>query len=1040
MKQFAAALYSNHVLANLLFILVLALGYMSFMAMPREQDPTINFNWIDITTVVPGMASADVETRVTDVLEDEIRTIADIKFVSSNSRDSFSSVLVRFEDIDEDEFDKRVIELRRNISNAEAELPDEAYSPVITEITTANAFPSATLVVTAEADDENLRRNAQIIKGDLEQIEGVNSVITTALQEPEFHIDFDPERLESIGISPTALADTVAVYFRDISAGSAQVGEQTWSVRLKGTGTDPQILRDLPLLGAGGEVRIGDVAQVTRTREPAQMLASLAGKPAVILGITKKESSNTLALVERLNDYIAQRNRTRDSSGVTVFLADDQTEVTRNALNIMQTNAVLGLFLVLLVTWAFLGWRIAFFTSIGIPFILAGTFWLLAAMEQTLNVSVLLGVVISLGMLVDDAVVVVEGIYYRLQRGMAPMKATLETLAEVVSPVTAAVLTTMAAFLPLMLLPGIVGKFMMVIPLVVTTALAISLIEAYYMLPSHLLTARLDFSNPGRVQRLREKVLHSIRVKYTRLLTRSLRYPVLMLSSVVLVFILSLFCAFAGQVNPGLFNHPVLKHFLVKTDFFASDPLRLFYISVEMPNGTPLQTTMDKVVEVEQKVQQHLRADETRSVVSYAGRMWSETAPFIGDHYGQILVTLKPKTQNMREVSEVIEAMRADVSATLGPAKLFFMEMAGGPPVSKPISIKIRGDNLEQLRAATRDIKTVLNDSGFAHDISDDDSPGLQEMVLSINSNNARRAGISPAEISRVMRLMVDGEIAASMRDRGETVDVRVRAAPREVSSIEQNLQISLPGADGSPVPLRSLVDIRYQTGLGNIRHYNFRRTITVESEIDNTKTDPLAANNTIRRIWSEELQARYPAVNLDFSGQLDDINESLDAMARLMLLGVLLMYLILGTQFRSYFQPLLILATIPMAFTGVVAGLLVTGNPLSLWTLYGVVALTGIAVNAAIVLISAANQRLRAGMSVLHATLYAARRRVIPILITSTTTVAGLFSLATGLGGHSLVWGPVATAIVWGLVVSTSLTLFVVPLLYRMFMARRPL
>ena len=608
---------------------------------------------------------------------------------------------------------------------------------------------------------------------------------------------------------------------------------------------------------------------------------------------------------------------------------------------------------------------------------------------------------------------------------------------EVAAPVTAAVLTTMAAFLPLMLLPGIVGKFMMVIPLVVTTALAISLIEAYYMLPSHLLTARFDFANPGRIQRFRQNALHTIRIKYTKALTRSLRYPKLMLSSVILLFILSLFSAFAGQANPGLFNQPVLKHFLVKTDFFASDPLRLFYVSIEMPNGTPLDETMRKVVQIEQKVQQHLQPVETRSVVSYAGRMWTDTAPFIGDHYGQILVTLNPKTPAMREVSAVVDAMRDDVTSTLGPSKLFFLEMAGGPPVSKPISVKVRGDNVEQLRAATAEIKTLLGESGFAYDITDDDSPGLQEMVLRINSSNARRAGISPSEISRVMRLMIDGDIVASMRDRGETVDVRVRATPRDVTNIEQNLQVSLAGQDGSLVPLSTLVDISYETGLGNIRHYDFRRTITVESEIDNTQTDAIAANNYIEETWQRDLQARYPGVNLDFSGQLDDINESLNSMGRLMLFGVLLMYLILGTQFRSYFQPLLILATIPMAFTGVVAGLLVTGNPLSLWTLYGVVALTGIAVNSAIVLISAANQRLVAGMSVLHATLYAARRRVIPILITSTTTVAGLFSLATGLGGKSLVWGPVATAIVWGLVVSTVLTLFVVPLLYRMFMVR---
>ncbi len=1009
------------------------------MQMPREQDPSINFNWIDITTVAPGMAAADVENRVTDILEDEIQSISDIKFVSSNSRESFSSVLVRFDDIREKTFDKRLAELRRNIRNAEADLPDEVLSPIITEITTANAFPSATIVVTGKADDENLRRNAESIKGDLEQIKGVDRILQTALQNPELHVEFDPARLESIGISPVDIADTVSVYFRDISAGTTDIGNQNWSVRLKGTDADPNWLASLPVLGAQGEVQLGDIAYVNRSREEPRFYASYNNDAAVILAVMKKQSTNTLQLVERLNEYIDNRNVVAGSTGVKVFLADDQTEITRNALSIMQTNAALGLFFVMLVAWLFLGFRIAFFTSIGIPFILAGTFWLLQLMGQTLNVTVLLGVVISLGMLVDDAVVVVEGIYFRLQRGADRMFATLDTLAEVAAPVTTAVMTTIAAFLPLMLLPGILGKFMMVIPLVVTTALAISLIEAFWMLPSHVLGAKINFSNPGRIQRLRIGFLHGIRLKYTRILIKSMRYPKLLLTTIILVFVLSVVAAFAGQVNPGLYNNPAIKPFLVKTDFFASDPLRLFYVSIEMPNGTPLEATMDKTREIEEKVRSYMREKELRSIVSYAGRMFTETAPFIGDHYGQILVTLKPKTQTMRSVNDAVVSMRKDIINTSGPNKIFFLQMAGGPPTSKPISVKVRGDNINDIRAAAANLKRILTDSGFASDITDDDSPGLREMVLKINTDVAQDTGITPHQITRAIRLMVDGEVVASMRDRGEELDVRVRAQKSTIANIDQSLQISLPSSSGELVPLSELLDVKYQTGLGNIRHYDFRRTITVESEIDKALVDTVAANDFIKQQW-EKIRVNYPRVNLDFSGQLDDIEESLNSIFKLMLFGVLLMYAILGTQFRSYFQPLIILATVPMAFTGVVAGLLITGNPLSLFTLYGVVALAGIAVNAAIVLISAANQRLESGMSLMHATLYAARRRVVPILITSMTTVAGLFSLASGLGGKSLIWGPVATAIVWGLVVSTILTLFVIPLLYRIFMVGSPL
>ena len=741
-----------------------------------------------------------------------------------------------------------------------------------------------------------------------------------------------------------------------------------------------------------------------------------------MLAVTKKESANTLELVERLTTYIEERNRFADQTGIEVVLIDDQTEITRNALNIMQNNALLGLIMVLFVTWLFLGSRISLLTTIGIPFILAGTFWTLSSIGQTLNVSVLLGVVISLGMLVDDAVVVVESIYYRLQRGMDAMTATIESLKEVVAPVTTAVLTAMAAFMPLMLLPGILGKYMMIIPLVVTIALAISLVEAYWMLPAHILGANISFKRPSRFHQTRVNALHWIRVKYTRMLVRAMRYPKSILIASFLMFAMALGATLNGAI---------------KMDFFASDPIRLFYVNLEMPAGTPLDVTLNKVLQVEKKVRERVNPGEARNILSYAGQQFTETAPFFGDQYGQVLVALNPKIDGLREVDEMIEAMRKDIMATPGPTKISFLRLAGGPPTSKPIIIKVRGDEIENIRQAAADLKQIMESDPAIKDITDDDSQGQMALSFRVNQDATRRAGLSPAEVTRTIRLLIDGEIVAKMQDKGEELEIRVRAKPAVLEDIRQIGNFTLPLSDGSRIPLKELVESEASPTLGNIRHYNFRRTITVEADIDKAMTDTVKANAAVLDGW-EKIRDRYPNIDLDFSGELDDIKESIDSILVLFLFGVGLMYMILGTQFKSYFQPFMILATVPMAFTGVVAGLFITDNPLSLFTMYGVVALAGIAVNAAIVLISAANERLRNGMSVLHATLYAARRRVIPILITSMTTIAGLFSLATGLGGHSLMWGPVATAIVWGLAVSTVLTLFVIPLLYRIFMGNR--
>ena len=1009
----------NHILANLLFGLVLIVGVISYSMLPREQDPEINFNWIVVTTVLPGAAAVDVEKRVTNPLEDAIRNVRDIKFISSTSREGVSNLLVRFEDISDRNFDKRVNDLRREIRNKEGELPEEVETPEILEITSSNAYPVATLVVAGAADDEVLRRQAHNIEKDLERITGVDRVDPRALNDPELQVRFIPELVESMGLAPTDLADTVTLHFRDTAAGSITVGAEQWLVRLIGTDSAPDYLAKLPVHSAEGEVPLESIAEVFRDKEKAQHMVSFEDKPAVILAVMKKAGANTLKLVDRINKYAEDRNQFSNSTGVRLTLVDDQSQITREALRVMQTNALFGLVFVLIVTWAFLGLRIAVLTTIGIPFTLAGTFWILSNLEQSLNVSVLLAIVIVLGMLVDDAIVVVEAIYQRLIHGMDAINAALGALKEVFAPVTTAVLTTMAAFLPLMLLPGILGDFMLVIPLVVSIALAISLIEAYWMLPSHIIALHTNFDRPSRIHEIRKRTTHWIKIRYIQFLVKVLRYP-----SRVLVAVLVLMLLAMGMVSGGF----------IKMDFFASDTLRLIYVNVEMPPSTPLQKTMDKVREIEHRVRKHIQNGDSRGIVSYAGILYTEMDPLLGEYYGQILIGLKPEKKGMRSVEKIIEDMRHDVTSVLGAENISFLKLSGGPPTAKPISVKIRGDHYPTLRKAADDLKQILRLQSAFLDIIDDSSRGRQELVLHLDKEAILESQISPEIIRRTLRLLVDGEIVADMQHEGEKLEVRVVARNASFQTVDSLLDYNLPLPNGGLIALRNLVEVERMEGLGNLRHYNFRRTVTVEADLDKTLMDTVQANNYIREEW-KKIADQYPNLSLDFTGEFDDIQESLDAILVLFFFGFGLMYLILGTHFKSYIQPLMILSAIPMAFTGVTIGLLITQNPLSLFTLYGVVALAGIAVNAAIVLISAANSRLNSGMSVLHATIYASRRRVVPILITTLTTIAGLFSLATGLGGKSLIWGPVATAIVWGLVFSSTLTLLVVPLLYRLTM-----
>lgn len=1040
-------LLTNHPLVNILFVVVVTMGMLSYFTMAREQDPEVNFNWVNISTILPGAAAEDVEKLVTSPLEDAIRTVQDIRFVSSSSRESASNILVRFNDISARIFDKRINDLRREIQNKfNEEVPEEADDPLILEINTSNGFPTALVVVVGQADDEKLRTYSRVIKEDLERIKGVDQVNPSGLHDPEMQVEFDPQALAAHGMVATDIADALGRAFRDVSAGKAMVAGAEWLVRVDGTTVDPEQLAQFQLSPQSSpqqRVALDSVAQVRRGREEATQLVAFNGRPAVSLSATKISHTNTLELVDRINEYIVRKNEQLDGSGIEVVLADDQTIQTREALSIMQRNAGLGLTLVLLVCWLFLGFRIAAMVTLGIVFSITGTFWFLNITGNTLNVSVLLGIVIVLGMLVDDAVVVVEAMYYRMQRGADSLTAALASLREVGQPVTSAVMTTMAAFLPLMLLPGIVGEFMFVIPFVVTVGLAVSLIEAFWILPSHVIslstpkrktsaqlsagvsaTAMVAAPSAPQQQHIstvhwRVYWTHWLRIKYTKALCYVMRRPGRFLAIGALAFALAL-----GAVGAGM----------VKFNFFTFDPIRLFYVNVDMPANAPLEATLRQTVKVEQRVRQFVDDDEIRAITSLAGIKFTEIEPLYGDQYGQIQVSLNPRGRTGREVADVVESMREVVAATPGDGTISFLEISGGPPSGKPISVKVRSDEFTELRAAADAVKAMVESLDGTRDVTDDDVAGRSELVLELDMKAIRRAGLDPGSVSRLMRLHLDGEIVAFMRDKGEKVELRVRALERNHQDIRAVLDdpVALPG--GGTTTFAAL--LRQDTGKGRstIRHYNLRRAITVEAEIDSEVTNTAEANAQLVDRW-EQIRLQFPNTDLDFSGELDDIEESLDAMLGLFVLGLGLIYLILATQFRSYFQPLLILVTVPMAFTGVVFGLVVTGNPMSLYTLYGVIALTGIAVNSAIVLIDAANARIRAGMRPLHATVYAARRRVVPILMTTTTTIAGLFSLAAGLGGKSLLWGPVASSIVAGLTVASALTLFMIPTMYRLFM-----
>lgn len=1012
----------NHTLILLSYLLVLVMGFWSYAQMPREKNPQINFNWIQVITAWPGTAAAEVEKLVTNPLEDAIAKIGGVRYVSSESKEGISRILVRFEEMDERTYERRVADLRREIrSSADQELPEEAKDPVINEATSNNAFPTFSIAVSALADDENLRQSAQKIATDLERISGVDTVLRMGLNAPELQIRFHPERLEGLGITPTDLSDSVRAHFQDVSAGILRLPNQQWAVRLVGSVSNPEYLAQLPVLTAFGEIPLGTVAEVERSRAKPLHLVRFNGRPAVLMGLTKRSNVNTLELIETIKVYIDNHNAMQQQTGMMLTLIDDQTVVTTDAIAVMESNAIGGLILVFIVVWFFMGMRLALLIILGIPFSLAGTFWVLSMMGYTLNNSVLLGIVIALGMLVDDAVVITEAVIFYLRKNLAPIRATMAAISEVGTSVVSSSITTMASFLPLILMPGVLGQFMRVVPLVVTVALLVSLVEAFFMLVSHLQSVPA-YTVPSRIQRFRTISIRWLEVNYIKWLIPVLRAPVksyTILAGVVLLSVLSLFTG------------------IVKLNFFAFEPYRLYYINLKMPPDTSLERTLEELLKIETKIKATAQPGEIRETAVYAGQAFTPGESLNGEHYGQVMVSLNPHEDDMRSVDEIIQGVRAEITRIQSVGQVSVLRLSDGPPEMKPVNIKVRGTDYKEIRAAVADIEAILRSIPAINDIEIQDNTGRMELILRMDVDAVRRAGLNPASVARVIRVMVDGEVVARVEDGGEKISVRVVSDLSRTQDIDAFLRHTialpkspLPGAHNEEIPLGQILHQHPEPGASNLYHHQFQRAVTIQSDLNKDAMNVVAANNTIERQW-KAISDRHPQVNLSFSGEMDDVKESMDAILVLFLLGTGLIFLILGAQFRNLQQPFIILTTVPMAAVGVVLGLVINRHPLSLFSLYGVVALAGIAVNSAIVLISVANETRRRNVGVVHAIIYASRRRLIPILITSVTTIAGLYSLAAGWGGYSLMWSPVASAIVWGLGFSTLLTLFVIPLLY---------
>ena len=1008
------AFRANHLLVNLVLGVVLILGGWSYFSMPRSQYPEVRLNWVAVATVWPGASGEDVERYLTLPLESAIRQIPDVRYVAATSRDHVSALLIRFQELPRAVFETRLQELTRAIQAASGEFPSDARHPQLIELTTSSLFHTAMITVGGDVRDGSICRLAETVQRDLEAMEGVGRVWTYGLSKPELQVEFDPDAVAKHQALLDGLVDTLVKQTREYPAGGLDMDGKHYAVRVLGLGANPDFMAELPVPTAdGGQVPLGSLAHISNGRSTPREMVTQDGKPAILLTVMKQEHANTLELIEHIKNYVSEKNRQLGQELLQV--ADDQTEATRHSVRAMELNAVLGLILVLGIAWFALGRRMALLVSIGVPFALAAMFLILHLSGQTLNVSVLLGVAIVLGIPLDDAVVVAEAISMRLNQGMDRLSALNAAMQEVSMPVTASVFATVAAFAPLMFLSGILGKFMFVVPLTVILTLFASLIASLWILPSHVASGVGAHVAWDAESRHRVRLSRKLRHLYGRFLAVAFRFP-----ARVAVFFLALFMLSGLALWQGW----------LQVQWFTSDPLRVFNVNVTLPSTSGLADTLKTTQAVEARIRALARPGEIRAALSMAGMQFTPNEPLAAEHLGQVTVSLAPESGAVRGVNQFVDAVRAEVMATPGAKQVGFQVLSADLPQLSALHLRLSGPDQRLLSNAALALRGALEKIEGLHDFSDDAVRGKPRITLRLDSAAAARAGIDPYQLAGYIRLHFDGVAVAKVADGAVLLDVVVRGKAMDAHAIQAWLSKPLRLPSGQTVLPGDLFSLEFDEAAGQRRRINYQPSVAMQVELDSGHLSYNAATAQIKTAW-EGLRSAYPGVSLEFGGELDDVRDSLESIVKLFLIGLAAMYLLLAVQFGSAWLPVLVLATAPMAFAGALLGLMLTGQPLTLYTLYGGIALGGVAVNASIMLAAASRDRQMAGFPPISAAFYAARRRLIPILITTLSIIAGLLALALGLAGQSVLWGPLAATLVWGLAFATPLTLFATPLLY---------
>ena len=1003
-----------------LVVFISIVGIYCYVTLPRDAAPDIPIPYMIITTIYPGVAPTDIETIITRPIEQELKTLKDVREISSSSSESFSVIAIEFEpDVD---LDFALQKVKDKVDSARSEIPDNVEDPVVTEIDFEN-MPILNIILTADYDLVKLKDVAEDISDRLETIPGVLEARITGGLEREVQINVDPNRLKDYNLSFFDVYGTVMDEHVNIPAGTMDIGDFTYSVRVPGELKDPYGFRDLVVTASSkGPVYIRDLADVNYGFKDQTTISRLDGKSSITIGMTKRAGENIVRIADSAKK-IVEEMKPNLPNGTHITIGTDFSKFIRIMIEDLENNIVSGFVLVIVSIFLFLGLTSSFFVAVSIPLSMLITFAVLTIMNITLNMIVLFSLILALGMLVDNAIVIVENIYRHRHMGYGEAEASEKATNQVGMAVTTSTLTTVCAFLPLIFWPGIMGKFMSFMPITIIIALSASLFVGLIINP--VLCFRFMKIKSGDKDKFTSGsgFFGGVLKFYERVLTWAVKHPKTILSTAFLVLAVTV-------VSYGLFGHGV--------ELFPSVDPDSVWIDVKGPVGTRLETTDAIAKQLEGAAS---KFPDIKTIITNVGVSTSSSGlggGFDTSNEARIYMDFEDfEDRSQRSLKTFNESVNKVKFITGADVELNVEEM--GPPVGEPVEIQISGEDFLLLGEIARDIRDKIKQTPGLVDLKDDFESSKPELVFRVDREKAKILDISTLEIASAVRTAISGFDAGDFRDGEDDYQITVRFAEQNRNSMLDLDKIYVKKEDNQ-IPLSSLGSYESSAGFGTIRRVDLKRVVTITGS-NHGRLSRDVLNDVKAELANYKLPSGY---GIRYSGENEDAQEASAFLLKALVIAIFLIALVLITQFDSIVLPFIIISSVILSLIGVLWGILISGFPFGIiMTGVGVISLAGVVVNNAIVLLDYTIKLREMGKGKMEAIIEAGKTRFRPVMLTAITTILGIIPLATGwsFNVHTLTfsaggamaqwWAPMAVAIIYGLGVATILTLVVVPSLY---------